>query len=71
MTCELYANRNLNQSEIETKVNEIYFEYKLPVGNDELMVKILQKYENDPEVIEIIKKGAIPCAKGEAPNYYN
>lgn len=71
-TCELIKDPLLAavEEEAKTKVNEIYAKHKLPVDNDQKMVEILQKYENDPEVIAIIRENTKPCELDKAPIFY-
>lgn len=71
-TCELIKDPLLAvvEEEAKTKVNEIYEKHKLPVDDDQKMVEILQKYENDPEVIAIIRENTKPCELDQSPIFY-
>ncbi|MEK7547818.1 MAG: hypothetical protein AAB540_02900 [Patescibacteria group bacterium] len=71
-TCELIKDPLLDavEEEAKSKVNEIYAKHKLPVDDDQKMVEILQKYENDPEVIAIIRENTKPCELDQSPIFY-
>ena len=46
---------------------ETYKEHRLPVEDNEKMMEILKKYENNEEVLEIIQTNSIPCTTGQPP----
>lgn len=71
-TCELIKDPLLAavEEDAKTKVNEIYAKHKLPVDDDQKMLEILQKYENDPEVIAIIRENTKPCELDKTPIFY-
>ncbi len=66
-TCELLKNPALleNSEEISQKINETYAKHGLPVDNNEGMIAILQKYEQDAEIIALITENSAPCKNGE------
>ena len=72
-TCELIKDPLLAavEEEAQTKVNEIYAKHKLPVDDDQKMLEILKKYENDPEVIAIIRENTKPCELDKEPIFYS
>jgi len=67
-TCEIIKNPSLankdNEEKAKEQVNEIYKKYKLPVDNDAEMLTILERYQDDPEVIGIIKNNTKLCLEG-------
>lgn len=67
-TCELIKNTELADQEIaQEKLKEIYAKYKFPVENDDEMFLILEKYQNNTEVAELIKTNSEPCLTGGNP----
>ncbi|MDD3861541.1 MAG: hypothetical protein PHP74_01490 [Candidatus Gracilibacteria bacterium] len=68
-TCEILKDTSLikEKERSEMRVKEVFKEYNLPVDDNESMIEVLKKYENDPEITEIIKTNSKPCAKGEDP----
>ncbi len=71
--CELGQKTEL-KSDLESakkRLNEIYEQYKLPVDDDTAMLTILKKYENNEEVIEIIKSNTAACQTGDNPIYFS
>lgn len=71
--CELEQKTEL-KSDIESakkRLNEIYEQYKLPVDDDTAMLAILKKYENDEDVISIIKSNTATCQTGGNPIYFS
>lgn len=68
-TCELLKNAELRVDEklAEERLNEIYEKWRLPVNDDTRMIEILKKYENDFEVISIVRKNTEECKKGKGP----
>lgn len=71
-TCEIIKNPALaeNQKESETKVNAAYKKYGLPVEYDKQMIEILKKYENDENVISIVRENTKPCKEGGEGIFY-
>ena len=68
-TCLLLQDETLkeNPEEISNKITEIYEKHELPVTNNEGMIDILQKYETDSEIIDLITENSKPCEEdGEA-----
>ncbi len=53
--------------EVETRVREAYEKYGLPVEENETMLAILKKYENDEEVAATIRTNSAPCSQGQDP----
>ena len=70
-TCEILTNPTLknDKAQTEARVKEVFKKHNLPVDNNESMLTILKKYENDTEVAEIVKTNAKPCAQGGEPIY--
>lgn len=67
-TCELVKNTELADVEIaQEKLKESYEKYKFPIEDDTKMLVILEKYENNLEVTEIIKNNSEPCLEGGNP----
>lgn len=71
-TCELLKDSTLKVDEkiAENRLNEIYAKWRLPVEDDTRMIEILKKYENNFEVISIVRTNTEPCKKGDAPIFY-
>lgn len=71
-TCELIKIPTLRENTIDSKtlLNEIYAKYKLPVSDDQAMLKILKKYENNSEIAAIIKSNTANCLQGGSPLFY-
>jgi cell shape-determining protein MreC len=51
----------------EDHANQVYKNHRLPVEENEKMMEILKKYENDEEVLEIIQTNSMPCRTGQPP----
>jgi len=64
-SCLLIANPDLvkDKTASETLLNESYEAFDLPVKNDKLMISILSKYKNDPEIIAEVQKELKNCNK--------
>lgn len=45
-------------------LDSIYQKWNLPIDDDQAMKSILDKYENDPEIISIIKSNTKNCING-------
>ncbi len=58
------------QEDFDKQLFETYKKYNLPVENHLLMISILDKYENDQEVNEIVKTNSAPCKDGGSPVFY-
>lgn len=71
-TCELIKNPALaeNSSDSQKRLNEIYEKYKLPVSDNETMMQILKKYENNEEIAAIIQTNVQNCGPGGSPIFY-
>jgi hypothetical protein len=71
-TCELIKSPALKTDEEKAReiVSEIYSSYQLPVDDNASMLDLLQRYEDDIEVIAIVKTNTQTCFNGEAPIYY-
>lgn len=71
-TCELIKNPNLSEdnSESQKRLNEIYAKYKFPVDDNETMLEILKKYENNTEVATIIQANTQSCLQGGNPIFH-
>lgn len=68
-TCELLQNPELmkDKAQTEIRVKEVFKKHGLPVDDNESMMAVLQKYENDMEIAGIVKTNAKPCAQGGEP----
>lgn len=68
-TCEIIKNPDIknDKAKVETGVRETFKKYSLPVENNELMVTILKRYQNDTDIAEIIRTNVKPCAEGGEP----
>lgn len=64
-TCEIIKNPDLAKDEklIKSKLDEAYKKYSFPVDDNNTMIQILNKYENDTEVIDIIRSRVKDCQK--------
>ncbi|MBI4232214.1 hypothetical protein HY605_03190 [Candidatus Peregrinibacteria bacterium] len=73
LTCEIMQNPALvsDPSSAQDRTYAIYEEWKLPVQDNEAMFAILSKYENDKEVIKIVKENSATCKNGGSPKYYS
>lgn len=62
-TCQIIKDPTITENEENTKtlLNEAYKKYGLPVENDEIMIIILDKYENNESVINTIKENVKNC----------
>lgn len=62
-TCKVLKDPTLEEDEEKMKeeLNKSYEKFGLPVEDDEEMVAILDKYENDTEVLNIIKENTKAC----------
>ncbi len=62
-TCQIIAQEIDVQNELEAKValNKIYQEYEFPVDDDTELIKILDQYQNDEEIIALIKEKVQAC----------
>lgn len=71
-TCELIKNQALSEdnSESQDRLNEIYAKYKFQVDDDDAMLEILKKYENNAEVAAIIQANTQSCLQGGNPIFY-
>lgn len=71
-TCEIMQNPALatDPSSAQDRTYTIYKEWKLPVTDNEAMFNILTKYENDIEVIRIVKENSASCKTGGLATYY-
>ncbi len=71
-TCELIKNPTLSEdnSESQNRLEEIYAKYKFPVDDNEKMLEILKKYENNAEVAAIIQMNTQSCLQGGNPIFY-
>lgn len=71
-TCELIKNPALadNNNDSQKRLNEIYEKYKLPVSDNEIMLGILKKYENNEEIAVIIQTNTQSCKQGGSPIFY-
>lgn len=71
-TCEVIKNPELQTDKVaaEERVNAAYAKYGLPVEDDTRMIDILKKYDNDTEVISIVKTNIKPCLEGGDPIFY-
>lgn len=71
-TCEILKNPTLvnDQEASEEKLRAAYEKYFFPVDDDESMLEILAKYENNLEVAGIIQTNSTPCAEGGNPIFY-
>ena len=68
-TCELLQDPSLmkDKAQTEIRVKEVFQKHNLPVDDNESMITVLKKYENDMEIAEIVKTNAKPCAQGGDP----
>lgn len=71
-TCELIKDPALadNSNDSQKRLNEIYGKYKLPVSDNETMLGILKKYENNEEIAAIIQTNVQNCRQGGSPIFY-
>jgi len=62
-TCATIANPNLIKDEkmMKSKLDEAYKKYGFPIEDTDTMIQILNKYENDTEVINIIRANVQKC----------
>ncbi|MBD3361030.1 hypothetical protein GF366_04495 [Candidatus Peregrinibacteria bacterium] len=62
-TCKVLKDPTLEEDEgkMKEELNKSYQKFGLPVEDDEKMVSILDKYENDTEVLNIIKENTKAC----------
>ncbi len=63
-TCDTIDDSSLITEEY---VSSVYKKHRLPVKNNEKMMEILRKYENNSEVLGIIYKNSMPCRTGQPP----
>lgn len=72
-TCMVMKDPSLaeNTEDNQKKLNEVYEKYKLPVSDNDQMLTILQKYENNEEVAAIIQQNTQNCLKGGSPIFYS
>jgi len=61
--CEIVQNPELAENEEEVKqiLDKAYKKYGFPTDDDAMMIEILDKYENNSEVIEEIKTNVSEC----------
>lgn len=71
-TCELIKDSALaeNSSDSQKRLNEIYEKYKLPVSDNEAMMEILKKYEDNEEIAAIIQTNVQNCGQGGSPIFF-
>lgn len=71
-TCDFIKDKTLaaSQPDSEKKLNDIYAKYLLPVDDNPKMMAILQKYQDDANVISIIKGNTANCLIGGSPIFY-
>ena len=62
-TCEILKDKSIleNQQTSQARLNEIYLSHGLPTDNNEEMIRILQKYENDEETLNQIRENTKNC----------
>ncbi len=51
-----------DSDEAKESLNEIYLEHGLPVEDDEVMIEIFQKYENNEEIDTAIEENLNDCS---------
>lgn len=71
-TCLVMKDASLaeNTEDNQEKLNEVYEKYKLPVSDNDQMLTILKKYENNEEVAVIIQQNTQNCLQGGSPIFY-
>lgn len=64
-TCQLIADETILEDDALFKENldAAYKKYDFPIDDNQKMIKILDKYENDEEVINAIKENVKKCQK--------
>lgn len=64
-TCQLTLNPAILEDDALFKetLDNAYKKYAFPIDDNEKMIKILDKYENDQEVINAIKENVKECQK--------
>lgn len=71
-TCMVMKDPSLAENTVENqkKLNEVYEKYKLPASDNDQMLAILKKYENNEEVATIIQQNTQNCLQGGSPIFY-
>jgi len=71
--CVLFADPALPDKPglFKQKLTEIYQSYSLPVDDNEKMMTILKKYQNNTEITKIITSFTGKCKDGKATELYS
>lgn len=63
LNCLLQASPDLQtkQENLDISLTQIYKKHGLPTEDNDAMLQILQKYEDNKEVTDVIKEGSTKC----------
>ncbi len=61
-TCLVLNSENYMDPTLEDDVKNIYLKYNFPVEDEEVMIEIASKYEENMEVVMAIEEGIEECA---------
>jgi hypothetical protein len=71
-TCEIMKDPTLTEApeELKEQLNNIYSKHFLPVDDDQTMIELLQKFENDISVVSIVQTNTSLCLAGGEPTFH-